>query len=39
LEELSEKIGIPSSSIQRYLNDPLVETIFGEDTHRRIKET
>ncbi len=31
--------GISASSIQRYLNDPLVETIFGEDTHRRIKET
>lgn len=39
LEELSEKIGIPSSSIQRYLKEKqVIDEYFGEEIYEMIRE-
>lgn len=39
LEELSEKIGIPSSSIQRYLKEKeVIEEYFGVEIYEMVRE-
>lgn len=38
LAELPELEGISKSSIQRYLNNPTVETLFGGETANKIQE-
>ncbi len=39
LSQLPELSGISKSSIQRYLNDPLIVNLFGEETAQKIKDT
>lgn len=37
-EELAKLTGFSSSSVQRYLNDPIIKEIFSEETFNKIKE-
>ncbi len=37
-EELAELTGFSSSSVQRYLNDPIIKELFSEETFNKIKE-
>lgn len=37
-EELAKLTGFSSSSIQRYLNDPVIKELFNEETFSKIKE-
>lgn len=37
-EELAKMTGFSSSSIQRYLNDPVIKELFNEETFNKIKE-
>lgn len=37
-EELAKLTGFSSSSIQRYLNDPVIKELFNDETFSKIKE-
>ena len=37
-EELAKLTGFSSSSVQRYLNDPIIKELFSEETFNKIKE-
>ena len=37
-EELSKLTGFSSSSVQRYLNDPIIKELFNDETFSKIKE-
>lgn len=37
-EELSALTGISSSSVQRYLNNPIIKELFNEETFNKIRE-
>lgn len=38
INEVAQIIGVSRSSVQRYLNDPLVEIIYGKKIVNKIKE-
>lgn len=38
IKEISEITGISSSSVQRYLNDPIIKEIFNDETFEKIHD-